>query len=77
MRQCIAEGKQSTNWLIAGAIFEVLANATAMLNHGNLRLPAGLDRRLRWVLVTPKMHRVLHSVEDDETNSTPRPSPPG
>ena len=28
-----------------------------------------LDRRLRWLVVTPDMHRVHHSVEDDETNS--------
>ena len=28
-------------------IFEVLLNATAMFNHGNIRLPRGLDRVLR------------------------------
>jgi hypothetical protein len=49
--------------------FEVLLNATAMFNHGNLRLPARLDRVLRWIVVTPDMHRVHHSIEDDETNS--------
>ncbi|NCC38791.1 MAG: sterol desaturase family protein [Gammaproteobacteria bacterium] len=55
--------------VVAVVIFEVVLNATAMFNHGNVRLPAWLDRRLRWVLVTPDMHRVHHSVEDDETNS--------
>ena len=55
--------------VVAVVIFEVLLNATAMFNHANVRLPLGLDRRLRWVLVTPDMHRVHHSVEDDETNS--------
>ena len=55
--------------VIAVVIFEVMLNATAMFNHGNIRLPAGVDRVLRWVLVTPDMHRVHHSVEDDETNS--------
>ena len=55
--------------LVAVVIFEVLLNATAMFNHSNIRLPAGLDRVLRWFLVTPDMHRVHHSVEDDETNS--------
>jgi len=54
---------------VAVVIFEVLLNATAMFNHGNVRLPAGLDRVLRWFLVTPDMHRVHHSVEDDEANS--------
>lgn len=53
----------------AVVIFEVLLNATAMFNHGNLRLPHDLDRILRWFLVTPDMHRVHHSVEDDEANS--------
>ncbi|MDE2088848.1 MAG: sterol desaturase family protein [Gammaproteobacteria bacterium] len=54
---------------VAVMIFEVLLNATAMFNHGNVRLPAALDRALRWLVVTPDMHRVHHSVEDDETNS--------
>jgi sterol desaturase/sphingolipid hydroxylase (fatty acid hydroxylase superfamily) len=55
--------------VVAVVIFEVLLNAAAMFNHGNVRLPAGLDRVLRWVIVTPDMHRVHHSVEIDETNS--------
>jgi sterol desaturase/sphingolipid hydroxylase (fatty acid hydroxylase superfamily) len=55
--------------VIAVVIFEVMLNATAMFNHGNIGLPPALDRWLRWVLVTPHMHRVHHSIEDDETNS--------
>jgi sterol desaturase/sphingolipid hydroxylase (fatty acid hydroxylase superfamily) len=55
--------------VVAVVVFEVVLNATSMFNHGNVRLPAWLDRRLRWVLVTPDMHRVHHSIEDDETNS--------
>ena len=55
--------------VVAVVIFEVLLNATAMFNHGNLRLPLGLDRVLRLLVVTPDMHRVHHSVEDDEANS--------
>jgi len=54
---------------MAVVIFEIILNATAMFNHSNIRLPAGLDRVLRWFVVTPDMHRVHHSVEDDETNS--------
>jgi sterol desaturase/sphingolipid hydroxylase (fatty acid hydroxylase superfamily) len=53
----------------AVVVFEVLLNATAMFNHGNVSLPAAVDRWLRWIVVTPDMHRVHHSVEDDETNS--------
>lgn len=55
--------------IIAVIIFEVLLNATAMFNHSNIRLPLGLDWVLRWFVVTPDMHRVHHSVEDDEANS--------
>lgn len=55
--------------VMAVLVFEVLLNATAMFNHGNVRLPLGLDRLLRWIVVTPDMHRVHHSVEDDEANS--------
>ena len=55
--------------VVAVVIFEVVLNATAMFNHGNVSLPGGLDRVLRWFVVTPDMHRVHHSVEDDEANS--------
>jgi sterol desaturase/sphingolipid hydroxylase (fatty acid hydroxylase superfamily) len=55
--------------VVAVVIFEVVLNATAMFNHGNVQLPGGFDRALRWFLVTPDMHRVHHSVEDDEANS--------
>jgi sterol desaturase/sphingolipid hydroxylase (fatty acid hydroxylase superfamily) len=50
-------------------IFEVLLNATAMFNHSNVRFPVRVDRILRWLLVTPDMHRVHHSVIERETNS--------
>ena len=50
-------------------IFEVLLNGTAMFNHGNVRIPPGIDRVLRWFVVTPEMHRVHHSVIPRETNS--------
>lgn len=54
---------------VAVLIFEVLLNATAMFNHGNVRLPGLIDRVLRWIVVTPDMHRVHHSVIPEETNS--------
>ena len=55
--------------VVAVVIFEVVLNAMAMFNHGNVRLPLGLDRVLRFLVVTPDMHRVHHSVEDNEANS--------
>jgi len=54
---------------LAVLIFEVLLNATSMFNHGNVALPPGLDRMLRWLVVTPEMHRVHHSIVARETNS--------
>jgi sterol desaturase/sphingolipid hydroxylase (fatty acid hydroxylase superfamily) len=54
---------------LAVLVFEVLLNATSLFNHGNVRLPAWLDRALRLVVVTPEMHRVHHSILARETNS--------
>ncbi len=54
---------------LAVLIFEVLLNATSMFNHGNVCIPTGLDRVLRWIVVTPDMHRVHHSILSRETNS--------
>jgi sterol desaturase/sphingolipid hydroxylase (fatty acid hydroxylase superfamily) len=50
-------------------MFEVLLNATSLFNHGNMRIPRHFDRILRWVVVTPDMHRVHHSWHPGETNS--------
>ena len=55
--------------VVAVIMFEVLLNATSMFNHGNVSLPPRLERIVRWLVVTPDMHRVHHSVDDDETNS--------
>lgn len=54
---------------LAVLIFEMVLNATAMFSHSNVRLPLGLDRILRRVLVTPDMHRVHHSIAAHEANS--------
>ena len=54
---------------LAVLLFEVLLNATSMFSHGNVRLSRRLDGMLRWIVVTPDMHRVHHSVEVPETNS--------
>ncbi len=54
---------------VAVLIFEVLLNATSMFNHGNVRLPLRIDRWLRFLVVTPDMHRVHHSIIRQETDS--------
>ena len=50
-------------------LFEIILNATAMFNHSNVHIPAVLDKWIRWVLVTPDMHRVHHSQIRRETDS--------
>lgn len=50
-------------------LFEIILNAGALFNHGNVRLPIKLERVLRKIIVTPDMHRVHHSSEVDEMNS--------
>src|SRR4051812_22809408 len=42
---------------VAVLVFELLLNATSMFNHAKLRLTPSVDRALRWILVTPDMHR--------------------
>ena len=54
---------------LAVMIFEVILNATALFNHGNIRMPESVDRVLRLIVVTPDMHRVHHSLIVAETNS--------
>ncbi|MGB0681530.1 MAG: sterol desaturase family protein [Magnetovibrionaceae bacterium] len=50
-------------------LFEVLLNATALFNHANIKLPQPVDRALRYLIVTPDMHRVHHSWHWEETDS--------
>ena len=54
---------------VAVMAFEVILNATSLFNHGNVFVPLRLDRALRWILVTPDMHRVHHSPVRLETDS--------
>lgn len=54
---------------VAVVLFEVLLNGTAMFNHANIRLPLAVDRIVRLILVTPDMHRVHHSVDQNEHDS--------
>jgi sterol desaturase/sphingolipid hydroxylase (fatty acid hydroxylase superfamily) len=49
--------------------FDVLLNVASVFNHGNVALPEHHDRWLRWIVVTPDMHRVHHSTRVVETNS--------
>jgi sterol desaturase/sphingolipid hydroxylase (fatty acid hydroxylase superfamily) len=54
---------------LAAFIFEVVLNGMAMFNHANVRIPARIERVMRWFVVTPDMHRVHHSILRRETDS--------
>lgn len=50
-------------------IFEILFGLSNQLEHANLRIPEPWETRLRWVFVTPDMHRIHHSQRTEHTNS--------
>jgi len=47
----------------------MILNGCALFNHGNVYLPQAFERRLRYILVTPDMHRIHHSTYQPETDS--------
>lgn len=54
---------------LAVVVFEILLNAGSLFTHANVSLTGPPERRLRWFVVTPEMHRIHHSVHRDETDS--------
>lgn len=61
-------------WLIgahpvAVLIFEIVLSLGSLWTHTDLALPRAVDRPLRWLIVTPSMHRIHHSTWRKETDS--------
>ena len=54
---------------MAVVLFEIILNGTATFNHSNINLPKPMDKILRWVLITPDIHRIHHSTVRTETDS--------
>jgi len=50
-------------------VFEIILQPIILFQHSNVRLPETLDRLLRCVIVTPRMHWVHHSRYQPETDS--------
>ncbi|MGH8475186.1 MAG: sterol desaturase family protein [Methylococcales bacterium] len=48
--------------------FEIILNACALFNHGNVRIPDPWERRIRKILITPDMHRIHHCTDLVEQN---------
>jgi sterol desaturase/sphingolipid hydroxylase (fatty acid hydroxylase superfamily) len=53
----------------AVVVFEILLSSSSLFNHGNVAIADRVDRPLRWLFVTPDMHRIHHSSRVIETNS--------
>jgi sterol desaturase/sphingolipid hydroxylase (fatty acid hydroxylase superfamily) len=54
-------------WVLAA--YELLDVAVTLWTHANLRLPAAIERVVRYAIVTPDLHRVHHSAWQPETDS--------
>jgi len=51
------------------AVYKTLLFAVVQFHHANIGLPERIDRILRWVIVTPALHKVHHSVHRIEADS--------
>ena len=50
-------------------VYEVVFEASVAFHHSNWRLPYLLERVLNWIVVTPRMHGIHHSIVHRETDS--------
>jgi sterol desaturase/sphingolipid hydroxylase (fatty acid hydroxylase superfamily) len=50
-------------------VFFIAFEAAVCFHHSNWRLPIGIERILNWLIVTPRMHGIHHSIVRRETNS--------
>lgn len=61
--------------LVAGApiwmvmLYQSCSAILSQFNHSNLRLPGWLDQSLKWIIVTPNMHRIHHHFERPQTDT--------
>lgn len=55
--------------VLAVILFETALNLMSMFTHSNIRLNNTFEKVLRWFIVTPDMHRIHHSILENETNS--------
>ena len=56
-----------TPWVLM--LYELLDVIVTLWSHSNIRVPGPIDRALRYLVVTPDLHRVHHSAWRPETNS--------
>jgi sterol desaturase/sphingolipid hydroxylase (fatty acid hydroxylase superfamily) len=54
-------------WILL--LYESLDAAITVFSHANIALPPRIERWLRYVIVTPSLHRIHHSTDEREGNS--------
>lgn len=54
-------------WMIM--FYQTVSAVLSQFNHANIKMPAGLDRILRVIIVTPNMHRIHHHYMRPETDT--------
>lgn len=50
-------------------LFEIILNGMAMFNHSNIFIPKSIDNFLRYIVITPSLHRIHHSTLISEYNT--------
>lgn len=55
--------------VLAVIVFEIVLNFMSMFTHSNIYLNKIHEKYLRYLFVTPDMHRIHHSTQENETNS--------
>lgn len=54
-------------WIVA--LYLSFSSLNALLEHANVRVSERIDQWLRWLIVTPNMHKIHHSRLPEETDS--------
>ncbi len=51
------------------AVWQTMTLMEILFHHSNTKLPSGFERRLCYLIVTPRMHGIHHSIVQEETDS--------
>jgi sterol desaturase/sphingolipid hydroxylase (fatty acid hydroxylase superfamily) len=54
---------------LAVSIWQTALLMSILFHHSNVRLPMGVERRLRWVIATPRLHGIHHRPDPSCLNS--------
>lgn len=50
-------------------LWQRLTLIEVLFHHSNLRLPLKMEKKLSWIVITPRLHGIHHSTKHEETNS--------